>query len=92
MQVEKWKAVKEILLEILNLAPSERGEFFRKSGINGDVRKEVESLLIHENNAKDFMSLTASGYTRDFFKANGHSETSLVNQQIGVYKIVGELG
>ena len=92
MKAENWKTVKEILQEILNLAPSERVEFFRKSAIEADIRRDVESLLTYETSAEDFMSVTASGYTRDFFNGSGYSENSLVGQQIGVYEITGELG
>jgi len=67
MKAENWKTVKEILQEILNLAPSERVEFFRKSAIDADIRTEIESLLTHEKGAADFMSVTAGGYAKDFF-------------------------
>jgi len=92
MQAENWTTIKEVLEQALNLAPSERGEFFRDSDIAADIRQEVESLLTHEKDAKDFMSLTAGGFSGDFFNGNGHSENSLIGQRIGVYEIVGELG
>jgi hypothetical protein len=61
MKAENWKTVKEILQEILNLAPSERVEFFRKSAIDADIRTEVESLLTHEKGAADFESRKKRG-------------------------------
>ncbi len=61
MKAENWKTVKEILQEILNLAPSERVEFFRKSAIDADIRTEVESLLTHEKGAADFERAEKSG-------------------------------
>lgn len=92
MKTEKWAAVKELLQESLNRAPVEREKFLDNSGYTPDIRREVESLLTHERDARDFMSLTASRYARDFFNETEHSKNSLLNQQIGVYKIVSELG
>ncbi len=92
MQTENWTTIKELLQNALNVLPVERGKFLDETGINGDIRREVESLLTYETSAEDFMSVTASGYTRDFFNGSGYSENSLVGQQIGVYEITGELG
>lgn len=92
MRTENWTTIKELLQKSLNLPPAGRQEFLDNCGINGEVRREVESLLTHEARAKDFMSVTASGFTEGFFDGSGHSENSLIGQRIGVYEIVGELG
>jgi serine/threonine protein kinase len=92
MQAENWKNIKEVLLEALNLNSAERRDFLEKAHITADIRKEVESLLSIEENAKDFMSVSASGFSKDFFARNKDDEYSIVNQKIGVYEIVRELG
>jgi hypothetical protein len=84
MKIENWKTIKEILQEILQLAPTERSNFFNKSDVTVEIRREIESLLSQEKKAKDFMSVTAGGYARDFFTDNGYSENTFVSQQIGV--------
>jgi serine/threonine-protein kinase len=92
MQAENWKTVKATLLEALKLDPSGRRAYLDNTNLSAEVRAEVESLLTHEDSAKDFMSVTASGYTREFFDGRGLSTNALINQKIGIYEIVSELG
>ena len=89
MQAENWKTVKDILLEALSLDLSRRGEFLEQAPITSETRREVESLLSIEKNAKDFLSVSAGDFSKDFFDGEG---VSLAGQQIGAYEIVRELG
>jgi len=92
MQTENWQAIKDTLLEALKLDPASRRTYLETAPISAEVRAEVESLLTHEDSAQDFMSITASGYTRELFSDPGPSRNAAINQKIGVYEIVSELG
>ena len=92
MHADTWKTIKDTLLEALKLDSSRRRDYLDNAGISAEVRAEVESLLTQENNAIDFMSLTASGFAGELFDSGGSSADSLINQKIGIYEIVSELG
>ena len=89
MQSENWKKVKELLDEVLQIETSERQNFLKNSGVKAEIRAEVESLLAFESESEDLMRLSAVEFSKDFFDGD---ENPLIGQQIGVYKIVGELG
>ncbi|HEX6188944.1 MAG TPA: serine/threonine-protein kinase [Pyrinomonadaceae bacterium] len=92
MQPENWKTIKAALLEALELDTSGRRAYLDNADLSPEVRAEVESLLTQQNNSKDFMSLTASGFARELFDGSGSSADPLINQKIGIYEIVSELG
>ena len=91
MRAENWQTIKDTLIEVLDLDPSGRRAYLDNAHLSAEVRAEVESLLTQEDNAQDFMSLTASGFARELFDG-GYSAESLINQKIGIYEIVSELG
>ena len=92
MQTENWKIVKDLLAEILPLEYSERNSFLDNSGINDEIRAEVESLLLFEEESEDLMKLSAVEFSKDFFDTEEAAENVLIGQKFGVYKIVRELG
>lgn len=92
MHAENWKTIKDILLAALKLAPSERREFLQRADISAETRAEVESLLSVEMEAEDFMSLPVGEFSRDFLDPQEPVADLLINQQIGIYEIVSELG
>jgi eukaryotic-like serine/threonine-protein kinase len=92
MRAEDWKTIKAVLNETLKLATSDRRLYLNKANLTAEVRAEVESLLNLEPEAEDFMSLTASGFARALFDGSESSADSLINQKIGIYEIVSELG
>lgn len=91
MQAENWKKVKKLLNEVLQLETSEREKFLNNANVNEDIRVEVESLLAFEEEAQDMMFLSAVEFSKDFFDED-ETKNVLTGQQIGVYKIVSELG
>lgn len=91
MNAEHWGKVKDLLEEVLKIEPVRRVRFLEKTGINGEIRAEVESLLAFEGRSQDFMSLTLSEFSKDFV-AEEEKEISLIGQKIGIYEITGELG
>ncbi len=91
MQTDNWEKVKNLLDEVLQVKASERQIFLNKSGINGEIRAEVESLIAFEAKAENLMNLSAIEFSTDFF-AEDDSASALIGQQIGVYQIIREIG
>ena len=92
MQAENWGRIKELLQKVLQLEPSKRRKFLDEPGISLEIREEVESLLAFEEETEDFMSLSASVFSKDFFSKDEQVTNSLIGQRIGNYEIVAELG
>ncbi|MEJ7578746.1 MAG: serine/threonine-protein kinase [Pyrinomonadaceae bacterium] len=91
MHAENWKTIKEILLEALKLDASRRRGYLERADITPETREEVESLLVLETEAEDFMSLSVGEYSKDFLDLN-EPPAALINQKVGIYEIVSELG
>jgi non-specific serine/threonine protein kinase/serine/threonine-protein kinase len=89
MQAENWKKVKEVLDEVLALDDAERQNFLSKAEISDEIRAEVESLLAFETESEDMMHLSAVEFSKDFF---GEDENVLNGRNVGVYRIIRELG
>lgn len=92
MHAENWKTIKDVLLEALKLAPSERQDYLQRANITAATRAEVESLLRLEAAAEDFMSLSVGEFSKDFLDQYAPPAGALINQRIGIYQIVSELG
>jgi eukaryotic-like serine/threonine-protein kinase len=91
MQTENWKKVKKILNDVLLLEPLKRQEFLENAKLSDEILSEVKSLLEQEESVENFMSVSATGFSKDFFLADKTVENSLVGQKIGIYEIVSEL-
>lgn len=92
MHAENWRNIKDILAEVLLLDLSERHDYLDKAPITSETRREIESLLAVEEKARDFMSVSASGFSQDFFASGPEVATSAAGQLVGVYEIIRELG
>ncbi len=92
METENWKDIKSILFNVLNLDTSERRNYLEQAHIAPETREEVESLLSLEDHARDFMSVSASGFAKELFNKDNGGENSFIKQQIGIYGIVREIG
>ncbi len=90
MHAENWKTIKEVLLEALKLDASRRQDYLERADITPEIREEVESLLVLEAEAEDFMSLPVGEFSKDFLDQG--EPAAVINQKIGVYEIVAELG
>ena len=91
MDAEKWKQLKEIVSDVLSLKVSERAEFLDNADLDDELRAEVESLIGFDEQTQGFMGLSAVAFSQDFF-VEQPDESALIGQQIGIYKIIGELG
>ena len=92
MKADDWKEIKIVLLEAIRLDPHERASYLERAGLTPEARAEVESLLALEAEAKDFMSLPAGEFSKDFLGGQEPARDALVGQRVGSYEIVSELG
>jgi serine/threonine-protein kinase len=84
--------VEEILHAALEIPPGERESFFNEfCGEDVGLRREVESLLAFEENSDDFLDLSPESLAAEMF-AEREQQTSLINREIGHYKIKELLG
>ena len=90
MNRENWQKVEELLNAALEIEPSRRRKFLDDIGADG-LRSEVESLLDCDAKTDGFLASPAIAFSSDFFD-DGESPDTLLNQQIGNYRIVLELG
>src|SRR5688572_24778792 len=90
MTPEKWRKVEDLLNAALEIEPSNRRGFLDHIGAE-DLRREVESLLASEIGADGFLTCGAIALAADLFDKDEAAD-ALVGQNIGNYKIVGELG
>lgn len=88
---ERWQAVKDLFDAALARPPGERTRFLDRACAGDEaLRREVESLLASDEEAKSFMETPAvAGSAESFIK----TRTQLfVGQQISHYQIVSEIG
>src|SRR6185503_7085241 len=91
MKPERWQRVKQLCHSALETSASERAAFL-DNACDGDeaLRREVETLLAHEEEAEHFIEgaaveVAAREMARD-------SAPSLVGRQVGHYQILALLG
>ncbi|MBS1793237.1 MAG: serine/threonine protein kinase [Acidobacteria bacterium] len=92
MQSEKWKKVKALLGDVLELDAGKRRGFLRDSQQDPEVIAEVESLLEFEKASAELMNLAAVDFSRDFFDESESEANPLIGQLFGNYRIIRELG
>jgi serine/threonine-protein kinase len=92
VDVNRLKQVEEILHAALEIPPGERESFFNEfCGEDVELRREVESLLAFEENSDDFLDVSPESLAAEMF-AEREQQTSLINREIGHYKIKELLG
>ncbi|HEX8734696.1 MAG TPA: protein kinase [Pyrinomonadaceae bacterium] len=91
MKPENWRKVENLLNAALEIEPSQRRRFLDE--IDGDdVRREVESLLAGDEESEKFLASPAVAFSADFFSDDEAAADAFINQKIGSYRIVRELG
>jgi len=90
MNPENWQKVEQLLNQALEIEPARRRKFLDAIGEDG-LRREVESLLAYDAKTDDFLQFPAIAFSNDFFD-DDESPDALINQEIGNYKIIRELG
>lgn len=89
--VGDWKYLKDLLAAALELDTEGRNKLLARSDIDAATRAEIESLLKLTDDAADFLSVPASGFSKEFFAENGNGHYASP-RRLGVYEITGELG
>ncbi|MEP7341779.1 MAG: serine/threonine-protein kinase [Acidobacteriota bacterium] len=88
MNDERWRKIDAILQAALDREPHERAAFLDEACAGDDeLRREVESLLAHEDSAEHFIETSAMKVV-----ARGLSEEDFSGQQIGNYRIIKPIG
>jgi serine/threonine-protein kinase len=92
MRIEEWRQVDELLDAALELAPDERRKLLDEVGKSApELRREVESLLVCEEQADKFLDAPALAFSSDFFDAD-ETRHERAGQSVGRYRIIREIG
>jgi non-specific serine/threonine protein kinase/serine/threonine-protein kinase len=91
MKAERWRQIEDLLDAALECEPAERGALLdRACAGDPDLRREVESLLVHKTPSENFIEAPAFVFAADLLA--GSAGKQLEDQQLGPYKILRELG
>jgi serine/threonine protein kinase len=92
MDAERLKQIEEIYHAALDIPEDKRESFFnRYCGEDENLRREIESLLSFEKTFDKFLDSPLESYAAEMFSGQ-KDETSLIDRQIGRYKIKKLLG
>ena len=91
MTPERWKQIDRLAQEAFSLEPRERASFLDGACAgDGDLRREVESLIAYQEKAADLMEMPALEAAAASL-ANSKGE-SVMGETFGRYKVLGILG
>src|SRR5262245_50443555 len=91
MKPERWRQVDQLLGAALERAPEERAAFIREAcGDDDSLRREVESLLAFDGEAKSFIEAPAYAVAAPLIV--GDDAQSPLGKTIGHYQIISLLG
>ena len=91
MEDERWTVVDRLLGAALEQKPHERAAFLRREcGDDEELRREVESLLVHERGLGDFLEHPALELVGTV--APSARPPLSKNQELGPYRILDVLG
>ncbi len=91
MTPERWQQVKQLYNDALERKPGQRAAFLRGAcAEDGELRREVESLLAEDETAQDFLESPALELAAKVFAQE--QQPSLVGRQIGSYRVLSTLG
>jgi serine/threonine protein kinase/tetratricopeptide (TPR) repeat protein len=91
MTPERWKEIKAVLGQALELEPSQRAAYMDQAGAKDpSLRAEVDRLLAADQNAGDFFCETMTQLVAG--PESGVGIPSRIGQRIGAYKIVEAIG
>lgn len=91
MNPERWKEIKSILEQAIEVAPPERALYLDEvCGNDRELRREVEALLDFDNTRANALEQPAFSILDE--NGFGKNAKNLIGKQIGNYKVVDELG
>ncbi len=92
MDSERLKQIEEIYHAALEIPSAMRESFFAQHcGADAELRREVESLLSFEKSSSNFLDTPPESLVAEMF-AERENKTSLIDKEIGHYKIKRLLG
>jgi len=96
MEPELWRRVEEVCQQALELDPRRRAEFLERS-CEGDeeLRRKVESLLVHETEAEHFMNSPALEVMGKMLAGDprvSEGEKELIGSAVSHYRVTEKLG
>ncbi|MFZ0062928.1 MAG: protein kinase [Pyrinomonadaceae bacterium] len=92
MKAERWQQVEQLYHATLEQEVGARPAFLARACAGDDeLRREVESLLAHDNHAKSFIESPALEVAAKIM-AKEQGATVTAGQEIGHYKIISPLG
>ena len=95
MSVERWQRIELIFQTALDLAPGERsGYVSQASGDDGEIRREVEKLLVDHEQATSLLEepVYDRSTIREILEILDDESDPMVGRGIGAYEIVREIG
>src|SRR5262245_16202554 len=88
---DRWQPIEKLYHSVLKLDEAERKAFLDQACAgDGELRRELESLLVCQPSAEKFIEAPALEVTAKGMAWNGPQ--SLIGQQIGCYQILSLLG
>jgi non-specific serine/threonine protein kinase/serine/threonine-protein kinase len=91
MKAERWRQIEDLLDAALECEPAERAALLDRACVgDADLRREVESLLVHQPASENFIEAPAFVFAADLLA--GSTGNQLEGQQLGPYKILREIG
>jgi serine/threonine protein kinase/Tfp pilus assembly protein PilF len=91
MTPERWRQVEQVYHSALEREESQRSSFLKEACADDEVlRREVESLLAHKDQAESFIEVPALETAAKGLATSQHQ--SLIGRQVGPYKIHSLLG
>ena len=89
MDPERWRRIRSVVQNAVEIDPVERRRFLDSAGPDADDRREVESLLPQHDSNPDFLERGAGGVAADVL---AHRPQLTPGQVIGSYRVERELG
>src|ERR1700756_1852152 len=91
MQPERWSQIEKLYHSAAALPPGERAAFLERACEgNAELRRELESLLAHDERAKNFIETPALEIAADLMAHGEHQE--MVGREVSHYRILSLLG
>jgi hypothetical protein len=87
---DRWQEINRIYDAAVEVAEADRHSFLQNAcGDDVELRREVESLLVYEKQAQEFIDRPALQVTAEKLASD---PPSLVGRKLGPYQILGVLG
>src|SRR5690242_2133036 len=90
MTTARWRQIEQVLESVLEAEPESRpGLIAERCGADGELRAEVESLLLHDGKGEAPLQTTIQ---REAAQVAETQAASAVGRRVGPYRITGVLG